>query len=99
MQNKPNFQNEEANATSYAAKTYKNKPPLPAQKNKPNQTQLIAAKPAWGGAKPDQTQPCRGVAPSEAGSPRPLCALTMPALTLGTLVHFSHFILLTIEFS
>jgi len=64
MQNKPNSQNEEPTATSYATKIYVNTPLRPTEKNKPNQTQL-----------------CRGAAPSEvadapwwAGYPRPKVA-------------------------
>ena len=44
-QNKPNFLNATITTTSCAAKTYANIALRPARKNKPNQTQLIAAKP------------------------------------------------------
>ena len=39
MQNKPNFQNAEITATSYATKSYTNIPSHGSRKNKPNQTQ------------------------------------------------------------
>jgi len=76
MQNKPNFQNAENNATSYATEIYGNIPLRPTRKNKPKQTQFIAAKPM---VKPDQNQPCQGV------------ALTTLGPTLGTLVTLAHF--------
>ncbi len=40
MQNKPNPQNTKTNATSFTAKDYKDTPPHPKRKNKPNQTQF-----------------------------------------------------------
>jgi hypothetical protein len=39
MQNKPNPQNPKTNATTCFTKSYEHKPPHPARKNKPNQTQ------------------------------------------------------------
>ena len=39
MQNKPNLLNTQINVTSVIKKDYKNKPPLRAWQNKPNQTQ------------------------------------------------------------
>ena len=67
-QNKPNFQIPKTNATLATTKNYKQKPPPPQPKK---QTQFVAVKPAWGGAKPDQTRRrARGgpTCPGEAGS-------------------------------
>ena len=45
MQNKPNPLKPKTNTTSYATWIYTNIPPRSARKNKPNQTQLVPAKP------------------------------------------------------
>ena len=45
MQNKPNSQPPKINATLPLAKSYDPNPPRPTRKNKPNQTQLVAAQP------------------------------------------------------
>jgi hypothetical protein len=60
MQNKPNSLNTEFNATLFATKLYRKNRPDRARKNKPNQTQLVAAKPL---AKPDQSQFTRNTPP------------------------------------
>jgi len=49
-QNEPNFQNPRIAATHCKTRNYKKNTPCPTQKNKPNQTQFIPAKPR---AKPD----------------------------------------------
>jgi len=64
-QNKPNPPNPKTNATSYTKNSYPNIPLRPARKNKPKQTQFIAAQlPSGAGlvaakplAKPDLTPP------------------------------------------
>ena len=59
-QNKPNLQNPETNPTSYTTKTYTNIPLPSARKNKPNQTQLVAAQPlSEAGFIPPQPPPYR----------------------------------------
>jgi hypothetical protein len=40
MQNKPNLQNDEMNATAYITRDYDNLQPFSRCKNKPNQTQF-----------------------------------------------------------
>src|SRR4030042_2407410 len=50
MQNKPNSQNPRITTTPFTPTTYANIPPRAIQKNKPKQTQFIAAQPM---AKPD----------------------------------------------
>jgi len=44
-QNKPNPLNPRINTTSFPTTNYNKKSPRPTRKNKPNQTQLVAAKP------------------------------------------------------
>jgi len=83
MQNKPNSQKPKTNATSYARKTYTNIPPLSTRKNKPKQTQSIAAKPAPASAKPyakpEQTQL---VAAKPVAKPDPVSRMQYPVSSI-----------------
>ena len=70
MQNKPNSRNLRIPTPPYDTKTYTNIPPNPAEKNKPNQTQLVAAQPLAELDPPaiGHQGPLRGNAPAPKGT-------------------------------